>query len=76
MSEPVEETKDIVVEETVPLPDPKHYLLMIDELHMSILGKIIPDLKFVEVQGMPIEGSNEHMFLVNPMKKADETKLA
>lgn len=48
-------------------PKPKQYLLMADELHMAMLGKIMPGLQFVPVEGMAVQNNPNHMFLVNPV---------
>lgn len=48
-------------------PKPKQYLLMADELHMAMLGKIIPGLLFVQVEGMGMQNNPNHMLLVNPV---------
>lgn len=50
-------------------PKPKQYLLLADELHMTILGKLIPGLLFVEVEGLPMKDSTEYMLLANPVNK-------
>lgn len=47
----------------------KQYLLMADELHMAVLSKIIPGLLFVQVEGMAMQGNDNHMLLVNPIAK-------
>jgi hypothetical protein len=53
---------------------PKQYLIMADELHMAILGKIIPGILFVQVEGMAMKDNSDHMLLVNPIAKpAPET---
>jgi hypothetical protein len=48
---------------------PKQYLIMADELHMAILGKIIPGILFVQVEGMAMKDNSDHMLLVNPIAK-------
>lgn len=55
------------VETPIVSPKPKQYLLMADELHMSVLGKIIPGLLFVQVEGMAMQNNSTHMLLVNPV---------
>jgi hypothetical protein len=50
-------------------PKPKQYLIMADELHMAILGKIVPGLLFVQVEGMAMKDNSDHMLLVNPVAK-------
>ena len=50
-------------------PKPKQYLLMVDEVTMAILAKIMPGLLFVQVEGLAMEGNDNHMLLVNPMVK-------
>lgn len=64
---PVEtQALDQAVPEIAP-PKPKQYLLMADELHMAVLGKIIPGLLFVQVEGMGMQNNSTHMLLVNPV---------
>lgn len=53
-------------------PKLKQYLLLADELHMSILGKLMPGLLFVEVEGLPMKDSTEYMLLANPVQKPKE----
>lgn len=48
-------------------PKPKQYLLMADELHMALLGKLLPGLLFVQVEGMGMQNNPNHMLLVNPV---------
>lgn len=52
-----------------PIANPKQYLLMADEVTMPILGKLIPGLLYVQVEGMAMQGNDNHMLLVNPMVK-------
>lgn len=53
------------------IPNPKQYLLMADEVHMTLLSKIMPGIRFVQVEGMPIENNDTHIFLVNRLPKTD-----
>lgn len=58
------------VEEAAPPvmpPKPKQYLVMADELHMALLGKLLPGLLFVQVEGMAMQNNSTHMLLVNPV---------
>ena len=50
-------------------PKPKQYLLMADEMHMALLGKLIPGLLYVQVEGLSMENNPDYMLLVNPVKK-------
>jgi len=52
-----------------PVQKPKQYLLMADEMTMSILGKLWPSLLFVQVEGMAMQGNDNHMLLVSPINK-------
>lgn len=52
-----------------PPSKPKQYLVMVDELSMAILGKLIPSMLFVQVEGMAMQGNDNHMLLVNPLNK-------
>ena len=67
-----EELKELEQEDT---PKPKQYLLMADELHMAMLGKLIPGLMYVQVQGMAIAGNSDHMMLVNPLPHIDPKSI-
>lgn len=51
------------------LPKPKQYLLMADEMTMAILGRIMPGMLFVQVEGLAMQGNSDHMLLVNPLNK-------
>lgn len=57
------------VQDPVAAPKAKQYLIMADELHMAMLGKIIPGLLFVQVEGMAMQNNDQHMLLVNPIVK-------
>lgn len=58
--------QDQAVLEVAP-PKPKQYLIMADELHMAMLGKLLPGLLFVQVEGMAMQNNSTHMLLVNPV---------
>jgi hypothetical protein len=53
----------------VEAPKPKQFLIMADELHMAMLGKLLPGLLFVQVEGMAMQNNDTHMLLVNPLPK-------
>lgn len=53
----------------VPEAKPKQYLVMVDEMTMALLGKLLPTMLFVQVEGMAMQGNTEHMLLVNPIPK-------
>lgn len=44
----------------------KQFLLLIDEACAGNLASLIPSIKFLEVQGMPMEGGQSHV-LVTPI---------
>lgn len=50
-------------------PKPKQYLVMVDEVSMVILGKLVPSMLFVQVEGLAMQGNSDHMLLVNPIAK-------
>ena len=52
-----------------PIVKPKQFLLMADESMMIFLGKIMPTLMFVQVEGMAMQGNTDHMLLVSPVAK-------
>lgn len=58
----------------VPVQKSKQYLLMADELHIALLGKLMPGLLYVQVEGLAVEGKPGYMLLVNPVKKEEETQ--
>jgi hypothetical protein len=53
-------------------PKPKQYLILVDELHKAILGKLCPGLAYVEVTGMPITGNNDYQVLVSPVQAPED----
>lgn len=57
------------VKAPAPAPKPKQYLLLADELHMAMLGKLMPGLMFVQVEGLAIQNNDSYMMLVNPIAK-------
>jgi hypothetical protein len=61
-----------VKQQEAPAPKPKQYLLMVDEVTMTILGRILPTLLFVEVEGMNMKDNETHSLLVNPKAKPVE----
>lgn len=69
MSEELKQEVVAPVETPVAPPKPKQYLVMVDELSMAILGKLIPSMLFVQVEGMAMQGNDNHMLLVNPTNK-------
>jgi hypothetical protein len=46
---------------------PKQYLLLVDSLNMLLLGKMMPGLGFVEVQGMKIKEKETHYVMISPI---------
>lgn len=66
---PIADVQAPVAEAPAQAPKPKQYLLMADETTMLFLGKIMPSLLFVQVEGMAMQNNNEHMLLVNPLPK-------
>jgi hypothetical protein len=53
----------------VTLPKAKQYLMLLDEMTMAIIGKIMPGMQFVEVEGYGMKDNDDYMLLVNPVKK-------
>ncbi len=51
----------------------KNYLLMVDELTVAFLSRIIPNIKYVEVEGMNITDNPKVQILVNPLAQPIET---
>lgn len=56
-----------VLEAPAPAPKSTQYLLMIDEVGASFLGRICPGIQFVQVEGINMKGNTTHMALVSPM---------
>lgn len=56
-----------------PITMPKQYLLMADEATMIMIGKIMPGMLFVQVEGMAMKDNDGHMLLVNPIAKPAPT---
>lgn len=50
-------------------PKPKQYLLLADEMHMTLISRLMPGLLFVQVEGLSMKDSAEYMLLVNPVSK-------
>lgn len=57
-------------EETTPAP--KQYLLMADELNMALLARLMPGIRYVEVQGMVMTDNAAFNLLVTPVPKIVE----
>lgn len=45
----------------------KQYLLMADQMTMVFLSKLMPGMKFVEVEGMKLDNKPEYQALVSPI---------
>jgi hypothetical protein len=45
----------------------KQYLLMVDEVSMAILGKLLPSIKYVAVEGMFLKDNANYQMLVSPL---------
>lgn len=63
-----------IPQEAAPIPKPKQYLLMANELHMAMLSKIVPGMLFVQVEGMSMQNNPNYMLLVNPIAQPEVTK--
>lgn len=57
----------------VEAPKAKQFLILADEMHMALLGRLIPGLLYVQVEGMAMQGNSDYMLLVNPVKKEVKT---
>lgn len=55
------------IEETPPVA-PKQFLMVVDEVSMALLGRMVPGIKFLAVEGMDIPGNTNHRILVTPIK--------
>lgn len=47
----------------------KRYLVLADELHRALLGRLMPGLMFTEVEGIRIKESDGYAVLVNPLNE-------
>ncbi len=54
----------------------KQYLVMVDDLNMALLGKIIPGLQYLPVEGMTLQGQDVYQMLVSPLPKPQEVALS
>jgi len=52
--------------ENIPI---KKYAVLVDDMTMAYLGKIIPSLRFLEIEGVNLQGHEGNVFLVNPVKE-------
>ena len=43
---------------------------MVDEVTMAILGKLMPTLLFLPIEGMSLQGNTTHQMLVSPLPPA------
>ena len=50
----------------------KQYVLIIDELNMPFFSRVMPNLRFVEVEGMAVADSVTHQLLATPIPKPPE----
>ena len=64
----------MTIEATPPVP--KQYLLMVDESSMQLMMRILPTMIFVQVEGIKVNGQDNHQFLVNPLQKPLEMPIA
>lgn len=67
-------SEDVNQEPAVSIPKPKQYLLLIDEIGMAFLNKVMPNITYVEVSGMNMQGTDNFQFLVTPFHKPEEAK--
>lgn len=51
---------------------PKQYLLMADEMNMALLARVMPGIRYVEVQGMVMTDNAGFNALVTPVPKPVE----
>lgn len=58
----------VAAEQAVPTA-PKQYMLMVDEATVASLSRVIPELRFVQVQGLVMKDNTENMVLVTPFPK-------
>lgn len=45
----------------------KQYLLLANEIHMALLGRLMPGLMFLQVEGINLKENDSYMVLVNPI---------
>lgn len=47
----------------------KQYILMVDHINMLLIGKVLPGIQFLEVQGMNVQGNDALQVLTTPIVK-------
>lgn len=56
-------------EETI---QPKQYLMVVDEITMAIMGRIMPGIRYLQVEGAPTQGDANYQVLVTPVASKEE----
>jgi len=59
-------------EAQIPVPPQKQYMLLLDQVGVALLSRLCPSFRFLEVEGMMIDGTLAHQFIVNPLPKSEE----
>lgn len=48
----------------------KQYMLVLDDIDIAFMAKVMPSIKFVEIQGADLKDSTTHKLLVMPVPEA------
>ena len=54
------------------IPSNPQFLMLLDQTHVAMLSKMMPGVKYLQVEGMDITDKPTHQLLVNP-KMVHET---
>lgn len=50
----------------------RQFLVMVDEVYMSLVSKLMPGIQFCEVEGLTIPDNDNYHLLANPTPKPVE----
>lgn len=64
-----------MTEQTVQVNPLKQYLLTVDEVGLAYLSKMVPSMRYLEVEGMSIIDQPNHHLLVTPKPSMPKTDL-
>lgn len=48
---------------------PRQYVPLLDDVTIAMLSRLVPSMKFVQIEGMMVDGNTNHQFLVSPLNK-------
>lgn len=47
---------------------PKQYIVLVDQIGLACMGKLMPGLQFIEVEGMEIPDNKGYQLIATPLK--------